>query len=149
MLHDDRYKDVIIASLQFLVNTGRIRLNAFVIMSNHIHVIWQALGDYELKTVQTSFKKFTSLQFLYLPKNEEKLQDYEVNASDRKHHFWKRNSLGIALFTPQVFQQKLDYIHQNPVAAGLCNYAKEYKYSSALFYEAGEDCFNMLEHYAG
>ena len=55
LLHDDRYKDVIIASLQFLVNTGRIRLNAFVIMSNHIHVIWQALDDYELESVQTSF----------------------------------------------------------------------------------------------
>ena len=149
LLHDDRYKDVIIASLQFLVNTGRIRLNAFVIMSNHIHVIWQALDDYELESVQTSFKKFASLQFLQLLKNEEKLQDYKVNAADRKHHFWKRNSLMIELFTPKVFRQKLDYIHQNPVAAGLCNNAEEYTYSSASFYEVGEDCFNMLEHYAG
>ena len=68
LLHDERYKDVIITSLQFLVNTDRIRLNAFVIMSNHIHVMWQALGDYELETVQTSFRKFTSLQFLCLLK---------------------------------------------------------------------------------
>ena len=55
LLHDDRYKNIIIASLQFLVNTGKIRLNAFVIMSNYIHVIRQALGDYELETVQTIF----------------------------------------------------------------------------------------------
>ena len=72
-----------------------------------------------------------------------------MNAADRKHHFWKRNSLMIELFTPKVFRQKLDYIHQNPVAAGLCNNAEEYTYSSASFYEVGEDCFNMLEHYAG
>ena len=72
-----------------------------------------------------------------------------MNAADRKHHFWKRNSLGIALFTPKVFQQKLDDIHHNPAAAGLCNYAEDYKYSSALFYKVGEDCFNMLEHMQG
>ena len=72
-----------------------------------------------------------------------------MNAANRKHHFWKRNSSGIALFTPKVFRQKLDDINQNSVTAGLCNYAEDYKYSSALFYEVGEDCFNMLEHYAG
>jgi putative transposase len=40
---DDNHKDIIIDSLQFLVNEKRIELNAFVIMNNHIHLIWQAL----------------------------------------------------------------------------------------------------------
>jgi putative transposase len=40
LLGNDNHKDIIIDSLQFLVNDKRIELNAFVIMSNHIHLIW-------------------------------------------------------------------------------------------------------------
>lgn len=45
-LSEDNHKDIIIDSLQFLVNDKRIELNAFVIMSNHIHLIWQALPGF-------------------------------------------------------------------------------------------------------
>ena len=41
LLKPDKYKDIIITSLQFLVKEKRIELNAFSIMSNHIHLIWQ------------------------------------------------------------------------------------------------------------
>ena len=149
LLKDATYKQAVISSLQFLVKAGKVKVNAFVIMSNHVHIIWQALGGYRLNEIQTSFKKYTSKEFLRLLKEEDKLNEYEVNAADRKHHFWKRNSLGVELFTPAVFYQKLDYIHNNPVNAGLCKFPEEYKYSSALFYETGQDNFNMLEHYAG
>ncbi len=46
ILADNQHKDIIIKSLQFLVSDQRIELNAFVIMSNHIHLIWQALNDF-------------------------------------------------------------------------------------------------------
>lgn len=81
--------------------------------------------------------------------DDKKLEDYEVNAVDRKHHFRKRNSLGIELFTREVFIQKLNYIHQNPLNAALCNLPEEYKYSSPLSYANGIDNFNILEHYNG
>jgi putative transposase len=55
--------------------------------------------------------------------------------------------LGIDLFTEAVFIQKLDYIHQNPLKAGLCNLPEEYYYSSAKFYECGVDDFGILTHY--
>jgi REP element-mobilizing transposase RayT len=45
-LAEDIYKDIIIDSLQFLVREKRIQLNAFVIMSNHLHLIWQPLPDF-------------------------------------------------------------------------------------------------------
>jgi REP element-mobilizing transposase RayT len=38
LLADDRMKDIIISSLQFLVNDGRVKVYAFVLMPNHIHV---------------------------------------------------------------------------------------------------------------
>jgi hypothetical protein len=62
---------------------------------------------------------------------------------------WKRESLSIDLFTPSAFDQKLNYIHYNPVKVGLCSYPEEYHFSSALFYHNGIDKFNMLTHYKG
>ncbi len=60
LLKDDRYKDVIINSLHFLKENKKIKINAFVIMSNHIHLIWQATAGNTLEGEQTAFKKFTS-----------------------------------------------------------------------------------------
>ncbi|MEJ7609836.1 MAG: hypothetical protein WKF88_01515 [Ferruginibacter sp.] len=117
-------------------------------MSNHVHFIWQALYGHDLKDVQASFAKHTSKEFLKLLSAEKALKKYEVDAADRQHAFWKRNPLGTELFTPAVFYQKLDYIHNNPVRAGLCKYAEEYNYSSALYCHTGKDETGLLEHWA-
>ena len=116
-------------------------------MDNHIHLIWQALHGYTLNGLQTSFKKYTSTQFTKLCSADKHITQYEVGLADRKHHFWKRSLLGVELYTELVFIKKLNYIHQNPVQAGLCLYAEDYKYSSAMFYTNGIDKFNFLAHY--
>ncbi len=77
------------------------------------------------------------------------IEKYKANSPDRKYHFWKRISLGIELFTEAAFLQKFNYIHNNPVAAGLCNYAEEHKFSSAGFYHFGISEFDFIEHYMG
>jgi len=132
-----------------LKDNGRININGYVIMSNHVHFIWQAMGGYYLKDIQSSFSRHTAKEFLKLLTAESKLSSYKVREADRDHHFWKRNPLGVELFTPGVFEQKLDYIHNNPVRAGLCKFPEEYKYSSAQFYFSGEDHTGLLEHWAG
>ncbi|GAB2808283.1 hypothetical protein [Ferruginibacter profundus] len=65
------------------------------------------------------------------------------------YQFWKRESLSIELRTHAVYMQKLEYIHYNPVKAGLCIHPEEYYYSSAKFYFNGADDFGMLTHYLG
>ena len=79
--------------------------------------------------------------------NPEQVKSFKVNKADRNYRFWKRESLSIELFTPAVLYQKSDYIHYNPVKAGLCVAAEKYFYSSARFYDNGVDAFNMLTHY--
>lgn len=37
----------------------------------------------------------------------------------------------------------MEYIHNKPVAAGLCVHAEDYKYSSASYYESGKDEFGF------
>ena len=75
------------------------------------------------------------------------LEEFKVNKHDRAYQFWKREALSVELFTPVVFSQKLEYIHNNPVLAGLCNFPEEYYYSSAHFYNSGIDTIGMLSHY--
>ncbi|RYE36350.1 MAG: transposase, partial [Sphingobacteriales bacterium] len=60
LLKDDDYKNIITECLHFLVNEKRIELSAFVVMSNHVHLIWQPLEYYTLTQVQTSFMTYTA-----------------------------------------------------------------------------------------
>ena len=151
VLADDNHKGIIIGSLQFLVEKKRIELNAFVIMNNHIHLIWQPLGIFSPSQVQASFMKFTAQQLKRsMMKNEiELLASLKVNKYDREYQIWKREPLGIPLLNEAMFIQKLNYIHYNPVRAGLCELPENYHYSSSRFYLDGNDSFNMLTHYTG
>ena len=120
-------------------------------MSNHIHLIWQALNGFTPSDIQSSFMKFTAnkLKQKLIVEDPIQLEQYRVNKYDRKYQIWKREPLGIELFTPATFQQKLNYIHENPVRAGLCKFAEDYRYSSARFYETGVDEFGILSHWSG
>ncbi|MCR8561451.1 transposase [Mucilaginibacter sp. BJC16-A38] len=153
LLKEDTFKNVIIDSLQFLKNEGSIAVYGFVIMPNHIHLIWQIQDGSNRDNIQMRFLKFTAQQmkFKLMDTDNSRLSDYFVNAKDRQYQFWERNSLSIDLWTPNVFIQKLDYIHNNPLQDKwqLAKYPKDYKYSSAKFYETGVDEFGILTHHAG
>ncbi len=151
ILTEDIFKDIIIESLTYLTKSQRIYVYGFVIMSNHFHLIWQMMGDHQRSDVQRDFLKYTGQQILKTmhKQQSEILKDLLVNAKDRKHQVWERNSLGVPLWSPEVFRQKLDYIHNNPVKAGLCKLPEDYKYSSARFYEKNEKDWVFLTHYEG
>ena len=149
VLSRDIDKRIILDSLQFLVSAQRIKVTAFVLMDTHFHLIWQVLGDHNHEDVQRDFLRFTSQQILKQLRNEksELLPKLEVNAKDRKYQVCQRNSLGIELRSAKVFLQKLEYIHYNPVKAGLCALPEDYQYSSARFYELNINDWNFLTHY--
>ena len=95
LLKPDKYKDILIQSLQYLTANKQITLYAFVIMSNHIHLIWQALPGKTPEQIQHSFMKFTAQQIKFdLVENHPLVLDkFRVNAKDRLYQFWERNSL--------------------------------------------------------
>lgn len=151
LLKPDKYKNIVLNNLHELVVEKKIYLYAYCIMSNHIHLIWQVRGDRSPSEVQKSLLENISKQIkkdlsIY---HLEVLKIFESTQKDRSYHFWKRRPLSIELFTPEVFDQKLDYIHMNPVHAGLCEYPEQYNYSSARYYYQGLDEWNMLSHYNG
>ena len=149
LLNNNKYKDIIIESLQFCVKENKVKLYAYVIMSNHIHLVWQPLHPITKAKLQHHFMTFTAQKIKEDLKltNPAFLKTFKVNAKDRAYQIWKRNPLSVDLFTPKILQQKMAYIHANPVKAGLCLYPEEYHYSSAKFYETGMDDFGMLANY--
>jgi REP element-mobilizing transposase RayT len=117
-------------------------------MNNHIHLIWQLKGDIQPGEVQRQFlegcsKHIKSDLELFHPLV---LDMFKYTQKDRYYHFWKRNPLSIELYNDKIFQQKMEYIHYNPVSAGISNYPEEYVYSSAEFYLKNIDKFDILTH---
>ncbi len=151
LLSDDNLKMIIIDSWKYLVNNNKIKIYAFVIMPNHIHLIWNMLDLNGKESPAGSFAKFTAQQFQKYLKinNPYELNKYASQKSDRKFQFWKRDPLAIILSSHKSFQQKLNYIHNNPIIEKwkLANSPEEYKWSSAKFYEFGIDEFEIITDY--
>ena len=149
LLQENAHKDIVIDSLRFLVKQERISMHAFVLMPNHIHLIWQIKPGHKPENVQRDFLRFTGQQIkFFLQKNDPVfLERFRVNAKDRQYQLWERNPCSKALWTTPVYLQKLQYIHDNPVKKGFCKVPEDYHYSSALFYETGKDNWGFLEKY--
>ena len=104
-------------------------------MVNHLHLIWQMQSRIKRSSLQSDFLKYTAQRIKKdLSKNHPTvLPHFLVKTKDREHQFWERNPLSVEIWSEKVLVQKLRYIHENPVRAGLCQFPDEYKYSSACF----------------
>lgn len=146
----NKYKDIIIASLKYLVDNKKIALYGFVIMPNHIHLIWELLELNGKESPHASFMKYTSHLILKDLKttNHGFLREFKVDLETRNYQFWQRDALPIEIYTPEVIYQKLTYIHNNPLQEKwrLAESPADYKYSSAYFYENEKDDFGILTH---
>ena len=144
LLKPDGLKDLVIESLRFLVREQRAVVYAFVIMPNHIHVVWHIQEPYTIQGVRGALLSFTGHQFKkYLIENAPKvLGKFKVDLKDRMYQFWERNALSITIHQEEVYLQKVRYVHENPCAAHwkLANSPEQYKYSSAYPNETGH-CF--------
>ena len=146
LLAANENKSLITEYLKKLVTEGFITVYAFVIMPNHIHLIWQQNKLNGKETPQGSFLKYTAHEFLKTLKIQGQSYLYEVKAANKKHEIWQRDSLSVEIYSRQVAIQKLNYIHFNPVSKkwSLSKDDLDYYWSSARFYETGVDEFGFL-----
>jgi REP element-mobilizing transposase RayT len=151
-----QYRDIVIESLDFCRKTKGLRIYAYVIMSNHLHLIVQARQDIVLSDILRDFKKFTGRKILEtIEEAPESRKEWllhifgyfaRFNSNNRKHQFWIQDNHPIALVTPEVTWQKLDYIHFNPVRAGIVEKPEDYLYSSARNYVSeNQDCLLEID----
>ena len=149
LLKKDTYKQLITDSLQHLTDKGLIDVYAFVIMPNHIHLIWKMKALNGKESPHVSFLKFTAHEFKKKLKteNEDILELFAVKAVNKKYEFWQRDSLAIHVYSREMAIQKLNYIHLNPLSKhwNLASEPSEYWFSSALYYEKNEKLFPFLK----
>lgn len=151
LLRDDSYKKIITDSLNYLVKKGTIKVYGFVIMPNHIHLIWCTQANNGKESAAASFMKFTAHMFLNELRagSPERLKRYEVGRLNRKHQFWQENSRFVHMYNRSILEQKLNYIHLNPLQEHwqLVDDPNKYAYSSSSFYELNDGKFEWLTHY--
>ena len=147
LLEPEKHKQIVLDSLRFLVNDKRIWLYGYVIMPNHVHILWSKQSDWLNKNVQQHFSKFTAQQLKFSVLNDGgKISNYSSTQNDRQYQFWERRPYKATMYNREVFEQKLDYIHHNPVKAGLCDLPEDFAYSSARYYLLNEPNA-LLTHY--
>jgi REP element-mobilizing transposase RayT len=151
LLRPDKYKRLITDCLEFLCSKNKATVYGFVIMPNHIHLVWEIQELNGKEKPSASLLKFTAHGFLHDLEDTHPnvLSHFEVKEPNRKHRFWQRDPLAVRLYDGRICRQKLDYIHLNPLQEkwNLAQAPEDYFWSSAKFYETGVDEFGFLTHY--
>ncbi len=143
LFKENRYMQVVLDSLSFFRNKHEIYLFAFVIMPSHIHLILKPI-HLTIDEFLQSFGSFTAHQMINLLKEEKRSNILDVLHEQRRD---KRSSFSIwqeffteNIFTQKFLEQKLEYLHQNPIRETENSNVdrSDYLYSSAGFYDKGE-----------
>lgn len=138
------YREVLLDSWQYCMKEKGLVVHAWCIMTNHVHMIISSRGD-ELSTIMRDMKSHTSttLRKLITESREESRKEWmlhmmnmkgEHNSNNKNFQFWQQHNHPILLDSNYLMEQKLDYIHHNPVKAGFVEKPEDYLYSSARDY---------------
>ena len=138
------YCEIVVDSLNHCVQKKGLIVYAWVIMSNHLHLIVSAKDD-NLSDVLRDFKKFTAREILKSINNDniESRKNWMLwlfrsagakNKRNKVYQFWRQDNHPEELGTNNFKDQKLDYIHMNPVQAGIVDEPEHYRWSSARDY---------------
>ena len=147
------YKDILVDSLNYCVENKGLIIYGWVIMSNHVHLTI-GTSDIKLEDIMRDLKKFSSKAILIAIKNNQQESRKEwmlhlfekagsANSNNKQYQFWQQNNQPIVLNNVDIFEQKLNYINENPVQYGFVDSAIEYPYSSARDYAGEKGLVNM------
>ena len=140
----DLYFSIITESLNYCRKEKGMELYGYCIMPSHVHLIFRsALGD--PSGLMRDFKGYTSRKLLKCIEDngQESRKEWllwmferagKKNSNVKQKQFWQQHNHPIEIWSLKVFEQKLNYIHQNPVETGFVTDPIDWKYSSARNY---------------
>jgi putative transposase len=138
------YFNCLVTNLNFCVDRKGMEIYAWVIMPSHVHLVFKS-SIQRPEDLLRDFKTFTSKQMIKQIRENVKESRKEwllnafakagkANSNNTNYQFWQQNNQPIELWSNAVIDQKIDYIHNNPVKAGFVEYDYEYLHSSARDY---------------
>ena len=141
------YRDIVIESLAYCREHKGLLVFVYVVMSNHVHLVLQTAPDSPnlLSDILRDFKKFTAHRIIEtILKEPESRRDWllhmfkfyaNFNCNNRNYQIWQQDNHPITLYSEKVIWENADYIHNNPVRAGIVRKPEDYLYSSAANYK--------------
>ncbi len=157
ILRTDHFKHILIDVLLWYMNKHQISIFGYVIMDNHFHLLLAApsargLQQFMQHTLRKSSIRIVATLTYYAgiqaepPEHVTNLVPYDPKYAERaqeilhifashvrgkaQHAVWKEQTRGVPIQTKKAFVVKLNYIHMNPVRAGMVMSPEEYTYSS-------------------
>jgi putative transposase len=135
------YKDIVVDSLRFCQQEKGLLLFAWVIMSNHVHLIAAAQEGHRMQDIMRDLKKYTSKQIVKgirehpgESRREWMLRIFReagaANSNNTEYQFWQQHNKPIELSNNGMIERYSAYLHENPVKAGYVELAEDYVYCS-------------------
>ena len=138
------YRNIIAESLDYCRKNKGLKLYAWCLMTNHIHMVCSVEHPFTMSGFLRDFKKHTAKKILYdiqtLPESRKDWMLYRFEFAGKYdnrigiYRFWQDKSHPIELTTNEMIEQRINYIHENPVKTGLVAAAEEFLFSSARNY---------------
>lgn len=142
LFSDSEIARIILESLTFIQNEFKVKLYAYVIMENHIHMIAEVE---ELSECIRKFKSYTARQIIdSLTKRNRSILLKRLKSAKKSHkteneyQVWEEGIHPIQMNTYKKMIDCIEYIHNNPVKAGFVGCAEHWRYSSASSYHGLE-----------
>jgi REP element-mobilizing transposase RayT len=148
------HKLAIIDSLTYCQKEKGLAIFGYCLMPSHLHLIARAESEYSLSDIMRDFKKFTSRKIINQILNEPEsrtdwmLEYFEKAAAGYKgkshHKFWQEGNHPEIISSNKFFDEKLDYIHNNPVKELIVGRPEDYYFSSARNYAGLDNCLEIV-----
>ncbi len=144
------YRDIIVDSLNYCIAQKDLKVYAWVIMSNHIHLIITTKSDEgNISDIIRDFKKYTSKQIAKeIQSINESRREWLLNAMSKEaqrigraanYKLWRDDNHAIYIDGKKIkINDRLHYIHENPIRNGMVSNDWDYVYSSAKDYQTGK-----------
>jgi len=138
------HKLTIVNSLKYCQKEKGLEIYGWCLMSSHLHLIAKASGKYTLSEILRDFKKFTAKQIIKQVEEESEsrrewiLKQFEFAGKHlsriEKYKFWQDSNHAIEIISKELFWEKLEYMHNNPVEEMIVTKPENYMFSSARNY---------------
>ncbi|GAA4306816.1 REP-associated tyrosine transposase [Nibribacter koreensis] len=148
------YKDIFVESLHYCIKNKGLEVYAWCLMSNHAHLIIGSQGE-NLEHILRDLKRHTSKEITKAiasnPQESRKSwmlwlfeRAGQRNPNNTHFQFWQQQNHPIELSSNEMIEQRLEYVHQNPVLAGWVEEPEHYLYSSAKDYASGKGIVEII-----
>lgn len=138
------YRHMLVDAINYCIEEKGLIVYAWCIMTNHVHMII-GTDDEKLQDIMRDLKGYTSRRILKtIEENQhESRREWMLrlmretghkNSNNENYQFWQQHNQPIVLNNAEIFEQKLNYIHDNPVQEGIVQYPEDYLYSSVRDY---------------